>query len=145
MGCCCGKACCCAKAVLTPDDRLIGTWVNTPDAVHLEVGVGAYRNKRGINLRMRSKNKNNLGEPQVLMRVIIEPKNLQYAEVDTGSGKYLLLDAPVIAWESDRLKMTCCGGEHTYSLQDNGGTLVFDGHNLEKATGTKSGIQRKNI
>mmetsp|Transcript_21185 Transcript_21185/g.44288 ORF Transcript_21185/g.44288 Transcript_21185/m.44288 type:complete len:150 (+) Transcript_21185:162-611(+) len=139
--------CCCAKAAPVPDERLLGTWVNVPEAAQMRIGFAQYRNKRGYNLQFRTQANGHTQDPEtVWIRLIIEAQQLHYLEIEARTGRYVLLDAPVIAWESNRLYMGCCGGEHVYALQEHddhksgiidkqsnpesGPTLLFDGHLL---------------
>ena len=129
--------CCCAKGIPPPDARLLGTWVNNPHAVDLRTGSGAHRNKRGINLAFRRKNIPQ-DAPREWIRLIVEPHNIEFAQINVHSGRYVLLDAPVLRWQDHRVKVACCGGEHIYALEqqeEKGLILLFDGHELTKWNG----------
>jgi hypothetical protein len=105
--------CCCAKQVPPSDSRIVGTWVNDPRSLQLQVEYGApYRVKNGFSSRHRARLPHDL---EMGVRLIIDPDGyLHFVEITNHGALSLvrsyLVDLPVTSWDGGVMECHGCRG-----------------------------------
>ena len=135
MGCCCSAPC------PPPDQSLVGTWVNVPEADTMyQPGTHWHRVQSGYGLYPKVRLPE-YSTSDIFIKLVLTPEGvIIYKFVDRTSGFTKLIDTTVGSWDDGIIKTNCCGTSLEYKKviveDENYGTrrmyLEVDGHRLHK-------------